>query len=413
MTGDELSEALREASAAVNAARAHQLAVAAEWDRREAWAADGAYSGRCWLADRCTLSRAEAAEVLRTARVVASAPVVAAAVADGSLPVAKAEVLAAVVTSRTEEKFVADQQVLVDAVGRLGVDETRKLARWWQRLADHDGPEPAEPEGRLRVTAASDGTTHLAGTLDAEGGAVFGSVLDQLTDQLWRAERAGTGDDRTRPPVVTRPRLRAEALVVMARLATAADPARRGARPLINVLIDLPTLEARADRPATLDGGGVLTAEAARRLACDADVARVLTGPDGAVVDLGRTARTATADQWRALRLRDGGCTWPGCDRPPSWCQAHHIVWWEHQGRTDLSNLTLLCSHHHHRIHDAGWHLQRVDDGGLLFTGPDGRTLQRPPPSPPWPMPPPRPRIDPLDRAAIRARVRTLTIQVA
>jgi len=103
----------------------------------------------------------------------------------------------------------------------------------------------------------------------------------------------------------------------------------------------------------------------------------------------------------------------PGCDRPPGWCEAHHIIWWEHDGRTDLANLTLLCSHHHHRIHDAGWNLERLDSGGLTFTGPDGRKLQRPPPSPPWPMPPPRPRIDPLDRTAIRARVRALTARVA
>ena len=105
------------------------------------------------------------------------------------------------------------------------------------------------------------------------------------------------------------------------------------------MIVDLPTLEGRAGHPATVEDGGILSAADVRRLACDAQIARVLTGPDGSVLDLGRTARTASADQWRALRLRDGGCTWPGCDRPEGWCQAHHIVWWEHDGQTDLSNL--------------------------------------------------------------------------
>ena len=74
-----------------------------------------------------------------------------------------------------------------------------------------------------------------------------------------------------------------------------------------------------------------------------------------------------------------------------------------------MANLTLLCSHHHHLVHDHRWALERLDDGGLAFTGPDGRILTRPPPQPPWPMRPPPPKIDPTDRAAILERVRALT----
>ena len=175
----------------------------------------------------------EAGAVLRTARIVRSAPLVAAAVADGSLPVAKAEVLAAVVNARTEASFVEDQRLLLGAVARLGVDEVRKLARWWQRRADQDGAEPVVPESELRCTTAHDGTVHLAGVLDPEGGAIVRTVLEGVADQLWR-DRRGDGD-----------------------------------------------------------GSG------------------------------GRC-----------------GCRWPGCDRPPGWCEAHHLVWWEQDGRTDLDNLT-------------------------------------------------------------------------
>lgn len=129
----------------------------------------------------------------------------------------------------------------------------------------------------------------------------------------------------------------------MAGRAGAADPNRTGARPSISVLMDIDTLEVRAGHPVVVDGARLVTAEAGRRLACDADISRLLTGPDGTLVDLGRTTRAATADQWRLLRLRDGGCTWPACDRPPGWCQAHHILWWEHGGPAHIDNLT------HHR----------------------------------------------------------------
>ncbi len=403
---DTLSELLREASAEVNRAQVRRLAIAAEWDRRQAWANDGAYNGRCWLTANCGLSRREASSVLHTAEVVASAPVVAAAVQEGVVPVAKAEVLAAVVTVRTAQAFVRDQELLVEAVGRLGVDETRKLARWWQRTADVDGAEPGERPLGLRWSVAGDGTTHLTGVLGVEGGAIVRSMLEAISDQLWRAERE-PGQVEARP-VNRNERLRAEALVEMARRVGAADPGRTGARPLLTVVVDLDTLEGRAGRPAEVDGGGLVTAEAARRLACDADVSRLLVGPDGAMLELGRTTRTASADQWRALRIRDGGCSWPGCERPPGWCQAHHIVWWQDGGATDLENLTLLCSHHHHRVHDGGWRVERLDDRSLQFTDPGGRTVSRPPPPPSIPLRC-RPRVSPLDRAAILQRVRALT----
>ncbi len=407
MDDDTLSALLREASVEVDRAQARRLALAAEWDRRQAWANDGAYDGRCWLAAECGLSRREAHTILHSARVVAAAPLVAAAVAAGAVPVAKAEVLAAVVTARTEAAFVGDQQVLLDAVGRLSVDDTRRVARWWQRLADQDGAEPDERPAGLRCSVAGDGTTHLAGSLGVEGGGVFRSMLEAIADQLWRAQREP--EQQEKRPINMNERLRGEALVEMARRAGAADPARTGARPLVTVLIDLDTLEGRAGRPAQVEGGGLISADSARRLACDADVSRLLTGPRGAMLDLGRTTRTASADQWRALRLRDRGCTWPGCDRPPGWCQAHHITWWQNGGGTDLDNLTLLCSHHHHRVHDDGWHLDRLHDGSLHITGPNGRTLTRPPPQGPTPLPPAPPVISPLDRAAIRERLRALT----
>jgi hypothetical protein len=97
------------------------------------------------------------------------------------------------------------------------------------------------------------------------------------------------------------------------------------------------------DGTGTVVGGGPISAETARRMLCDAEVSRILTDPTGAILEKGRSIRTATMDQRQALIVRDGGCAFPGCDRGPEWCDAHHIIHWAHPacGRTDLANLLL------------------------------------------------------------------------
>lgn len=82
----------------------------------------------------------------------------------------------------------------------------------------------------------------------------------------------------------------------------------------------------------------------------------------GQAVDMGREQRLFTRAQRVALAARDGGCRIPGCDRPPSWCEAHHIVEWSRGGRTDLRDGILLCRHHHLLVHDNGWRIERDHD---------------------------------------------------
>ena len=126
------------------------------------------------------------------------------------------------------------------------------------------------------------------------------------------------------------------------------------------------------------ESGDPMSAGTLGRLLCDADLQTVILGPDRAVLDLGRTRRLATASQRTALVARDRGCVVPGCGMPPSACQAHHVRWWRHGGRTDLTNLALLCGRHHTAIHAGEWVLQMVDGVPLR-----GRTvLDRPHPHP-------------------------------
>jgi hypothetical protein len=114
--------------------------------------------------------------------------------------------------------------------------------------------------------------------------------------------------------------------------------------------------------PGQIQWGGLISAAAARRIACCAGIQRVVLDPAGAVLDVGREFRTATPAQFAALIARDGGCAFPGCTRPPAWCIAHHIIHWADGGPTDLDNLVLLCGHHHTVAHHHGWDVRLGPD---------------------------------------------------
>jgi hypothetical protein len=106
-------------------------------------------------------------------------------------------------------------------------------------------------------------------------------------------------------------------------------PETGGRRPQLNVIIRLEDLEQRA-RSAMLDFGGTLTPESLRMLACDANVVPVVMNGAGQPFDVGRSTRVIPDGLRRAVTARDRGCAHPGCDRPPAWCEIHHIIEWEH-----------------------------------------------------------------------------------
>jgi hypothetical protein len=149
-------------------------------------------------------------------------------------------------------------------------------------------------------------------------------------------------------------------------------------RPHVSVIVDLPTLEAQGR--ISLPDGAVLDGPTSRQILCDCDITRVVTDGAGVVLDLGHTQRLVDRHQWHALVVRDGGCRYDGCDRPPRWTHAHHVIPWEHGGPTDLSNLVLLCSRHHHRIHERGWHDKLLPDGTYEVTTASGAVLTSHPP---------------------------------
>ena len=138
-------------------------------------------------------------------------------------------------------------------------------------------------------------------------------------------------------------------------------------------------LPAFGPRAAESGWAGPITGEAARRIACDAGITRVITDGPSQPLDVGRRTRTVPPALRTALVVRDRGCVFPGCDRPPPWTDAHHLVHWADGGVTSLDNLALLCRRHHRTVHERRWQLTRNPDGSWVAT-PPGRA------SPPGPL---------------------------
>jgi Domain of unknown function (DUF222)/HNH endonuclease len=252
------------------------------------------------------------------------------------------------------------------------------------------------------LSATWAGMVAVNGLLEPEAGQTLAAALEAL------ARPANAHDPRSGG------QRRADALAELARrhLEGGRLPQSGGVRPQLLVTVDLDSL---LGHPGGVGGDtgwvGPLDPEACRRLACDGAVTRVLVtrqpprpgdpggdaghhpdlGGEGSLaaqlqaatmlpptlggaptqpLEVGRTTRVVSAAQRAALTVRDRGCAFPDCDRPPAWCEAHHLVHWLHGGPTDLDNLALLCRAHHRAVHEGGWRLGRDPDGRLTATPP-------------------------------------------
>ncbi|WP_188836320.1 HNH endonuclease signature motif containing protein [Flexivirga endophytica] len=129
------------------------------------------------------------------------------------------------------------------------------------------------------------------------------------------------------------------------------------------VLLTMGLQELLAGHGATTPTGDLVDAGAARRFACSADLIPVVLGGPSQPLDVGRRERLATKAIRAAVILRDGGCTFPGCDRPPGFCEIHHVRPWWAGGETSLTNATLLCCRHHQTVHRQGYTATVEPDG--------------------------------------------------
>ena len=128
--------------------------------------------------------------------------------------------------------------------------------------------------------------------------------------------------------------------------------------------------------------GTVVAPNRVKQLLCDAVITPLINGESGQPLWLGRSARSASNAQWRALVARDRCCAYPGCHTKSQWCEAHHVREYDRDtGPTDIDNMALLCSRHHHLLHSVGWSAHMLENQTLEVCDPNGRRINAPPPT--------------------------------
>ncbi len=392
-----VTEVITAAEQVIRKAAAVQTTAVGEAARRDLAKTVGATSTTAWLADVLTARRAKARQVADLADHLSRG------LAATNLAFAAGDIDA------DQAKVIADAvHALPDSLGVEIVDKGEELMLAW--AADHPAsvlagygshllaylaPEVADAkdaEAMARaetrdaarsntLTAGPDhrGRIRVRGDLDQGSWAVVSAALEPFARPGGLPAPDGGADSRTAGQRT------ADALVEICRRSLAADdaPTSFGFPAHVAVTIDHDQL-VKALGVGTLDTGTPISAETVRRLACDATIIPVLLSSAGVPLDVGRAIRVFTKELRRAVEVRDGGCAFPGCDRPASWCNVHHILHWAYGGPTSLDNGVLLCHAHHTVIHRGEW---------TVRLGPDRRPEFLPPA---WVDPNRRPRTNTL-----------------
>jgi len=295
---------------------------------------------------------------------------VSAAVVSGRLSLDAADAIRAGLGTPSEsvsaDSLITVADALIALAASLPVERLAARARQLRDELDSAGVAQREQHLRdqryLRLTQQGDGMTRLSGLLDPESAAIVVASFDAATSprrggprfvdptEAARADEL-VADERTTEQIAL------DAFVELIRIGTLADGGTiLGKRkPSVSVHVTARDLKARSGA-AHIDGqASAMSIATAERFVCEVGIVSIFFDPQNQVVNVGRNERLFTYRQRVALIARDGGCLFPGCERSPEWCEAHHIDEWQHGGRTDLARGVLLCRHHHMLVHNNGW----------------------------------------------------------
>lgn len=372
----ELLEAdIWQGAANLTAAEHDWLLAVAEFDRRRGWERWATASCAHWLSWQVGLDLRAAREKVRVAHALVAFPVIAGAMADGSLSYSKVRAITRIATDATQEGLVeialngTTNQVerLVSAHRRAAPHpDDREAAQWAQRGMWHE----VQPDGSVTITLRlpPEQATSFLSSVE-----LFAPPSEVLAD--------GTRDSRAAR--------RADGAVGMAAAAHAADAEGRSTsatRYLVTLHADIGSIGG-ADHDGDCADGGCCEIEGygdacelpigiavgtARRLLCDADV-QIVVSHNGKLVSISDRSSLVTGKLRRLVLERDRCCQFPGCGRRAG-VDVHHLQHRAKKGTNDLANLTVLCRFHHHRLHEQGWRAQRIGER-LEFIRPDGTVV--------------------------------------
>ncbi|HEU0239182.1 MAG TPA: DUF222 domain-containing protein [Micromonosporaceae bacterium] len=324
---------------------------------------DGATAAVAWLRDLLRVAGPQARQLVTLGQVMDARPALADAVTDGVVNAAQAAAIGqalADVAADDEPALIAKVETIL--IGHAAHFEPTILRRLGERVIAHVAPDLADERLRDRLDREARrarqrrafsifpdglGAMRVSGVLDVEGAAIVTAALEPLSAPI-------RGIDGPDPRTATA--RRADALVEVCRVALACDglPDNGGQPPQVNVTVDFDELR-RSVAIGQLDSGLQLSPSTMRRLACSAQILPAVMDAASVPIDLGRSRRLFTGTARQAVVLRDRGCAFPGCDRPPRWTDIHHIIPWSEGGRTDRDNGVALCGFHHRLIHHSDW----------------------------------------------------------
>ena len=382
LTDEQLRQVVPLAQVGINRISALQTRAVGAGEARRVHSGDGMGSMKPWLTGHCRVSGREAAGLVRAARRLRSLPALEAAFAAGAVtPGHVATVTTAVTPARVAKAAELGidldhtDQILTAAALTLGPEDTARAVRRWVLGIDPDGSldDEAGLPRVFRMAVSSGGRVYVSGHLDPVGAETVHTALEAVMNGHRPA-----GDRRSHPE------RQGDALVELCRQALHGDrlPDVRGQRPYVRVTIDWLALCAARGVPGFghLPFAGPVSAETARRLACDAGVSRILTGPNSLPMDVGQEQRSAPAGIRRATEERDLHCVFAACSAPSAWCDFHHVDHWAWGGETSCENGALVCERHHTAVHEGGftiardpgtavWHTYRPDGTEILLLG--------------------------------------------
>ncbi|WIY03176.1 DUF222 domain-containing protein [Amycolatopsis mongoliensis] len=297
----------------------------------------------------------------------AVAPATGAAALDGRLSTPMIDTIVGAMTQVPPEHRDNAERDLLSFAEDAGHKQVAALGARILAHLDPDGTEPdtaepATPSRELSLRRKRTGIWELQGRFDDETGARASALLDSLAER----RRADDG------PGFRSPQERygdAFSDAIDLALNSPDLPMQAGERAHVMVAVSLEDLKSGVGQ-ATLGDTGRISAAEARIHACDCQIIPAVLGGKSEPLDLGRLRRLVSPGLRRALYLRDRGCAFPGCHRPPRHCQGHHIRHWAEGGPTELGNLVLMCGHHHRLLHRSGWQVRIAADGLPEFLPP-------------------------------------------
>jgi len=363
-------------SAHIEAATGRLLALIRDFDESEEWVDEGFTSCARWLSWRTGISPGAARERVRVARALGELPALSEALSAGQVSYSVARALTRIATADNEAELLGVALVTPAA-------DMERLVAAWKRAdrseAEELDAERARHERRgLWLVLDEDGSWRLRGRLDPEVGAALRKALDAASEILYAEDRETPDEQR-----------RADAIGLVAEAALGGGfegKTTRADRFQVVVHVSAETLGcdtsggAADPEPPRIEHGPDVSAETARRLACDAGIVTMTHAPDGSVLDVGRRRRSPTTAVRRALAHRDGTCRFPDCR--VRFCESHHVTGWTKGGKTKLTNLLLLCRRHHRFLHEGGGSVEFREGGEVVFHRVDGRPVRRIPDRP-------------------------------